>query len=59
MNMTVELLFCGRFIYTYEIIEEYNNLSELEKTYFYYEKFAHDLFMTDYRFEDGYIFRHS
>ncbi|MFV0590341.1 MAG: hypothetical protein ACK5M7_03075 [Draconibacterium sp.] len=26
---------------------------------FDYERFARDLFMTDYWFEDGYVFRHS
>lgn len=45
--------------YAYEIVDECYDLPEFAKTYFDYEKFARDLFMTDYWFEDGYVFRHS
>ena len=43
--------------FAYEIIEECYNLPEFAKTYFDYEKFARDLFMCDYWFEDGFVFR--
>ena len=45
--------------YAYEVVEECYDLPEFAKTYFDYEKFARDLFMTDYWFDDGYVFRHS
>ena len=45
--------------YAYEIIDECYELPEFAKTYFDYEKFARDLFMCDYWFEDGYVFRCS
>ena len=45
--------------YAYEIVEQCYELPEFAKTYFDYEKFARDLFMTDYWFEDGYVFRCS
>ena len=41
----------------YEIIEECYDLPEFAKTYFDYEKFARDLFMCDYWFDDGFVFR--
>lgn len=43
--------------YAYQIVEECYDLPEFAKTYFDYEKFARDLFMTDYWFEDGFVFR--
>ncbi len=46
--------------YAYEIIEEcYPDLPEFAKTYFDYEKFARDLFIGDYWYEDGFVFRRS
>lgn len=45
--------------YAYEIIEECYELPEFAKTYFDYAKFARDLFMGDYWFKDGYVFRYS
>lgn len=45
--------------YAYEIVEECYDLPEFAKTYFDYAKFARDLFMGDYWFEDGYVFRCS
>jgi antirestriction protein len=43
--------------FAYEIIEECYDLPEFAKTYFDYEKFARDLFMCDYWFDDGFVFR--
>lgn len=40
--------------YAYEIVDECYDLPEFAKTYFDYEKFARDLFMTDYWFDEGY-----
>jgi antirestriction protein len=45
--------------YAYEIVDECYDLPEFAKTYFDYAKFARDLFMGDYWFEDGYVFRCS
>lgn len=45
--------------YAYEIVEECYDLPEFAKIYFDYVKFARDLFMGDYWFEDGYVFRCS
>lgn len=45
--------------YAYEIVEQCYNLPEFAKTYFDYEKFARDLFMTDYWFDNGYVFRRN
>lgn len=42
--------------YAYELIEDCYDLPEFAKTYFDYEKFAHNLFMSDYWFNDGYVF---
>ncbi len=42
--------------YAYEVIEQCYDLPEFAKTYFDYEKFARDLFLTDYWFEDGHVF---
>ena len=43
--------------FAYEIIEECYELPDFAKTYFDYEKFARDLFMCDYWFDDGFVFR--
>ena len=43
--------------FAYEIIEECYDLPEFAKNYFDYEKFARDLFMCDYWFDDGFVFR--
>ena len=43
--------------FAYKIIEECYDLLEFAKTYFDYEKFACDLFMCDYWFDDGFVFR--
>lgn len=45
--------------YAYEIVEQCYDLPEFAQTYFDYEKFARDLFVTDYWFEEGHVFRHS
>lgn len=42
--------------FAYEIIEECYDLSDFAKMYFDYEKFARDLFMGEYYFEDGFVF---
>ena len=51
------MLFRSEEDFAYEIIEECYNLPEFAKTYFDYEKFARDLFMCDYWFDDGFVFR--
>lgn len=43
--------------FAYEIVEQCYELPEFAKTYFNYEKFARDLFICDYYYEDGYVFR--
>ena len=43
--------------FAYRIVEECYDLPEFAKTYFDYEKFARDLFMYDYWFDDGFVFR--
>lgn len=43
--------------YAYEIVEECYDLPEFALIYFDYAKFARDLFMGDYWFENGYVFR--
>lgn len=43
--------------FAYQLVINGYDLSEFSQTYFDYEKFARDLFMTDYWFEDGYVFR--
>jgi len=45
--------------YAYEVVEQCYDLPEFAKTYFDYEKFARDLFMGDYWYEDGFVFRRS
>lgn len=43
--------------FAYQIVEECYDLPEFAKTYFDYEKFARDLFICDYWFDDGFVFR--
>ncbi len=45
--------------FAYEIVEECYDLPEFAKTYFDYEKFARDLFIGDYWYENGFVFRRS
>lgn len=45
--------------YSYEVVEQCYELPEFAKNYFDYEKFARDLFLGDYRFDSGYVFRRS
>lgn len=45
--------------YAYEIVEQCYDLPEFAKTYFDYEKFARDLFIGDYWFDNGFVFRRS
>ncbi|HBI87023.1 MULTISPECIES: antirestriction protein ArdA [Sphingobacterium] len=42
-----------------EIVGELYDLPSIAKQYFDYEAFARDLFMTDYWFDDGFVFRKS
>lgn len=43
--------------YARQFVEDCYDLSEFAQTYFDYDKFASDLFMTDFWYEDGYVFR--
>ena len=43
--------------FAYRIVEECYDLPEFAKTYFDYKQFARDLFMCDYWFDDGFVFR--
>ena len=43
--------------FAYQIVEECYDLPEFAKTYFDYKQFARDLFMYDYWFDDGFVFR--
>ena len=45
--------------YAYEFIEDCYDLPDFAKMYFDYEKFARDLFMGDYWYENGFVFRVS
>ncbi len=45
--------------FAYDIVEQCYDLPEFAKTYFDYEKFARDLFIGDYYFENGFVFRRS
>lgn len=53
--------YCGKYAseedYAYEYVENCYDLPEFAKTYFDYEKFARELFSTDYWHEDGFVFR--
>lgn len=45
-----------------ELVDELGYLSEMPehlRSYFDYEKFARDIFITDYWFEDGFVFRRN
>lgn len=42
--------------FAYQMVEECYDLPDFAKTYFDYEKFARDLFLCDYYFEDGFVF---
>lgn len=52
--------FCGEYSskedYAYEVVEQCYELPEFAQTYFDYEKFARDLFMTDNYFDNGFVF---
>lgn len=43
--------------FAYQMVEECYDLPDFAKTYFDYEKFARDLFMCDYYFENGFVFK--
>lgn len=43
--------------FAYQFVNDCYDLSEFAQTYFDYEKFANELFSTDYWFESGYVFR--
>ena len=43
--------------FAYQIVEECYDLPEFAKNYFDYKQFARDLFMCDYWFDDGFVFR--
>lgn len=45
--------------FAYELIQQCYDLPEFALSYFDYEKFARDLFIGDYWFEDGFVFRIS
>lgn len=43
--------------FAYQMVEECYDLPDFAKTYFDHEKFARDLFMCDYYFENGFVFQ--
>lgn len=43
--------------FAYYLVEEMYDLPEFARTYFDYEKFARDLFMCDYYFDNGFVFQ--
>ncbi|MDL2257101.1 antirestriction protein ArdA [Bacteroidales bacterium OttesenSCG-928-I14] len=45
--------------YAYEVVEQCYDLPEFALRYFDYDSFARDLFISDYWFEDGHVFRNS
>lgn len=45
--------------YAEEVVDQCYDLPDFAKTYFDYEKFARDLFIGDYWYEDGFVFRRS
>lgn len=45
--------------YAFHIVDECYELPEISLQYFDYAKFARDLFLSDYWFEDGHVFRIS
>lgn len=56
-----EEAFCGEYDseldYAYEIVDECFTIPKEIEAYFDYEKFSRDLFMTDYSYIDGFVFR--
>ena len=42
--------------YAYGFVEKCYDLPDFAKDYFNYEKFARDLFMTDYYYDNGFVF---
>lgn len=56
-----EEAYCGEYDseldYAYEIADECMNIPDNIKGYFDYEKFSRDLFIGDYTYIDGYVFR--
>lgn len=50
-------LYPSEWDFAYELVNECYDLSEFAKTYFDYEMFARDLFMCDYDYYDGHVFR--
>lgn len=58
--------YCGEYdsevAYAEALVDDVGYLSEMPESlrcYFDYEKFARDLFITDYYFSNGYVFRRS
>jgi antirestriction protein len=53
--------FCGEYSseeeYAYDVVEEYYDLPDFAKTYFDYEAFARDLFISDNYFDNDFVFR--
>ena len=53
--------YCGQYAseedFAVELVDDCYTLPEFAKTYFDYEKFARDLFMCDYNYIDGFVFR--
>jgi len=45
--------------FAYQIVDECYDLSDFVKSYFDYESFARDLFISDYTYESGHVFRNS
>lgn len=45
--------------FAYQIIDECYDLSDFVKSYFDYKSFARDLFISDYTYENGYVFRNN
>lgn len=42
--------------FAYQLIDDRNDLSEFERSYFNYKAYAHDIFISDYWFVDGHVF---
>jgi antirestriction protein len=45
--------------YAYDLVEQCYDLPEFAKTYFDYKKFARDLFIGDYWYDNGFVFRRT
>ena len=43
--------------FAYQIVNEMYDLPEFAKTYFDYKKFARDLFIDGYYFDNGFVFK--